>query len=148
MKTKIELNTWYSSTETQGSTRSFIFFPPSHTNVNLSEQLHASPQSFTQSHAHSQSQVVAARKEAEEEEHTKIKHNQNFDADEDVFSQDELLFTGKRISASENLMFQQEVIMSPKYYKMTYERIDKLSARLDHPLIYINNEKILFRNHG
>ena len=117
------------------------FFSPSHTNVNSSAQLHASPQSFTQSHAHSQSEVVAARREAEEEEYTKIKHIPNFDADEDIFNEDELSFTGKRISASENLMFQQEVIMSPKYYKMAYERIDKLDALLGHPLIHIKNGK-------
>ena len=67
--------------------------------------------------------------------------SQNFDADEDIFNEDELSFTGKKISASENLIFQQEVIMSPKYYKMTYERIDKLDALLDHPLMYIKNGK-------
>ena len=117
------------------------FFSPSHTNVNSSTQLHASLQSFTQIHANSQSQVVVAKRETEEEDHTKIEDIPNFDADEDIFNDDELSFTGKRISASENLMFQQEVIMSPKYYKMAYERIDKLGALWDHPPTYIKNGK-------
>ena len=54
---------------------------------------------------------------------------------------DELSFTGKRIIASENLMFQQEVIMAPKYYKLAYGKIDKLGTLWDHPPTYMKNGK-------
>ena len=65
----------------------------------------------------------------------------DFDVDEDILNGDELSFTGKRISASEKLMFRQEVIMSSKYYKMTNERIDKLDVLWDHPPTHIKKGK-------
>ena len=38
-------------------------------------------------------------------------------------------------------MFQQEVIMAPKYYKLAYGKIDKLGALWDHPPTYMKNGK-------
>ena len=92
--------------ESQGQPGPSSFFSLSHTNVNSSAQLHASPQSFTQIQASSQSQVIVVRREIEEEDHSQIEDIPNFDVDEDIFNEDDLNFTGKRISVSENLMFQ------------------------------------------
>ena len=80
--------------------RSFIFFPPSHTNVNSSARLYVSSKSFTQIQAPSQSQVVFVRREKEEEDHTQIEDISNFDAGGDIFNDDELNFKGKQISTS------------------------------------------------